>query len=136
MSAYITNDLTALTVAIWAAPEGTPAAAIHTLAQELRRENVKSVNYRYSETEPVEPVEPVDSNVFTIQTLRELGPVAGVGAARCQRYQSCEHPGWTTSVARVYCDLAEARAAAAGGGTGEDFWGISLNDLPANGSPE
>jgi hypothetical protein len=65
------------------------------LGQDLLRENFASVNYRYSEEEPVPeyhwtPVELPDE--LSGPTLLQI-----LNAAHCYDYQSCEHPQWTDS---------------------------------------
>lgn len=77
----------------------TDYAGADLLGRTLWAENARSVAHRYSE----EP-EPSD-----YEYRHTSGPAAGfpireawiVSACDCLEYQSCEHPGWETSVARA-----------------------------------
>jgi len=65
----------------------------------LWAENIKSVNYRYSNHKPSE----VSAYRFT---KHNGGPIAIVVIKQidCLDYQSCEHDGWKNSWARRFCD--------------------------------
>lgn len=78
------------------------------LGQDLLRENFASVNYRYSEEEPVpeyhwtpvELPEELEARHF-LQILQ---------ASYCYGYQTCEHPVWQDSRAFWVCQAIEAWA--------------------------
>lgn len=58
----------------------------------LWTENIKSVNYRYSETTP--PYE------YKYSEAPEIEPVQLIKSIHCYEYQSCEHPSWEDSESR------------------------------------
>ncbi|MGZ4659671.1 MAG: hypothetical protein ACXVYB_00160 [Arthrobacter sp.] len=69
------------------------------LGQDLLNENYASVNYRYSEEEPVP-----EYHWQPVGDIREVEPSALLllqilNAVHCYEYQSCEHPAWTDSKA-------------------------------------
>lgn len=85
------------------------AGVFRALGELLWSENYRSVNYRYREGEPVP--------AYVLHTTEApLSPVAVAKAANCLEYQSCEHPEWEESEAKVALDLilaaAEARMSA------------------------
>lgn len=66
------------------------------VGQILIDENVASVNYLYSLDDESEPY------VWTPLTPR-LTIVGALKALDCYEYQSCEHPAWSSSLARSLC---------------------------------
>ena len=73
-----------------------PQETLQEHANLLKRENIRSVNYRYGERTKITPVKfEVDPEVvattFTAADLSQL--------ARCLDYQSCERPDWETRLA-------------------------------------
>jgi hypothetical protein len=100
MSAFICNHSHVTALAMFAARNRilgwTDANKIGAL---LHAENVKSVNYGYGET--TKP----DFAICAWAAFHEFSRVQILKAARCLRYQSCEHPGWEASDA---CRLLEA----------------------------
>ena len=69
------------------------------IGEMLHAENVKSVNYRYGEaTKP-------HFALCEWSAFQAFSHVQIIKAARCLRYQSCEHPGWEGSDA---CKLLQA----------------------------
>lgn len=67
------------------------------LGQDLLNENFASVNYRYSEEEPVPeyhwtPVAEVQAEHLSGHVLMQI-----LNAAHCYDYQTCEHPAWSDS---------------------------------------
>jgi hypothetical protein len=84
-------------------------AALET-ANDLWRENIASVSYRYpGETTDTLPgpigetykLWPSDICGFP---LRDYAPVQVLKALDCYEYQSCEHPAWPTSAACAFVD--------------------------------
>lgn len=65
----------------------------------LWAENVRSVNHRYAEEdlEPIYPGLPAGWRSARIDPARLLSVIG------CYEYQSCEHPEWESSEARIYC---------------------------------
>ena len=63
----------------------------------LLSENVKSVNWRYRENEPVIPVEytPPANPPSAVQVIK---------LCHCLAYQSCEHEAWEISLAKKILD--------------------------------
>lgn len=96
MSAFICSDLHIATV----------AAGLHTLfgvdalkfANEAKRENIKSVNYRYREKTRFSVVK---------TTGQESWGCTGdlLALMSCLDYQSCEHSGWSGSYAQTVLQL-------------------------------
>lgn len=78
-------------------------AVLAAAGADLWAENHRSVNYRYRE-DSKPPAYPAP----TAEVI--LDPVAVVKAVDCFAYQSCEHPGWQTSDAAVYCQRLRAAA--------------------------
>lgn len=69
----------------------------------LLAENRASVNHRYDEEEWEEP--------YLFEPLPGISdPVIVLKAIACYRYQSCEHPEWERSEARVFIDALEQKA--------------------------
>lgn len=63
----------------------------------LLAENRASVNHRYNEEEI--------EDFYTFHALSGTpDPVVILAAISCYEYQSCEHPGWTTSEAHAFCE--------------------------------
>jgi hypothetical protein len=100
MSAFICNHSHTTALAVYAARNGILSwTDANKIGEMLHAENVKSVNYRYGEaTKP-------DFAMCAWAAFHEFSQVQILKAARCLRYQSCEHPGWEASDA---CKLVEA----------------------------
>jgi hypothetical protein len=99
MSAFICNHSHVTALAVYAARNRllgrTDASQVGAL---LHAENVRSVNYRYGEaTKP-------NFVICEWAAFHAFPPAQIHWAARCLRYQSCEHPGWEESEA---CRLVE-----------------------------
>jgi hypothetical protein len=69
----------------------------------LLAENVRSVNYRYDEDdwEPPYLFHPLPGTPDPLVVLKAIA---------CLKYQSCEHPGWLASEARVFCEALRSVA--------------------------
>lgn len=72
------------------------------IGQELLKQNVASVNYRYSEAEPVGQFVMVEDVPCDIGTL--------LGCIRCYEYQACETPSYENC--GVHLSLAELKETA------------------------
>jgi hypothetical protein len=70
----------------------------------LLRENQLSVNYRYREN-GIENIYFFEESL----TTETIDPVVILKAIACYEYQSCEHPGWTTSEAHAFCEALRRR---------------------------
>jgi hypothetical protein len=100
MSAFICNNSHVTALAVHAARNHILGRTdANQIGEMLHAENVNSVNYRYGET--TKP----DFALCEWAAFHDFSPVQIVQAARCLRYQSCEHPGWEQSDA---CKLLEA----------------------------
>jgi hypothetical protein len=110
--------------------ESGPKAQLDAVGQVLWAENYKSVNYRYDEDTPVPDYS------FT-GTEKPLDPVAVLTAAHSYAYQSCEHPGWESSLARRWVTklivALEADPRVPGpGARSDEGWDVeSLKSIPA-----
>ena len=103
MSAWIVSKRHIdLLVSVILRSEAVPEAGVdaNTIGTELWTECHRSVNYRYSENEPVPDYhhEPYPLDVAGDGYLFLLKQVD------CYRYQSCEHPGWESSAACRWTD--------------------------------
>ena len=94
MSAFICNDRHISILAHYAAHNLSLGATPAEIGAMLHRENVASVNHRYSES--TVPAFVYDS---TVESLK-VEPVQIIKAAHCLDYQSCEHDAWDKSEAR------------------------------------
>jgi hypothetical protein len=72
------------------------------VAQLLIDENIKSVNYRYSEAET--------SLIEYDRGAPILSAIEAIKAAQCLRYQSCEHPEYENSLADKFIEAIIADA--------------------------
>ncbi len=86
----------------------------HTNTDEVGRmlwaENVASVAHRYpDDTDETRPGHPFDVDRYTYRPYGAYvpTPVEALKAIGCYEYQSCEHPGWRTSVACAYVRALE-----------------------------
>lgn len=73
----------------------------------LWRENVASVAYRYADSAHAGLPGPIggdDPDAYTLHQYVTLAPVQVLKAIDCYVYQSCEHPAWSDSEARRFCD--------------------------------
>ena len=99
MSAFICSDKHIATLVIGInllRYRPLPQETLQKHADMLKRENIRSVNYRYNERTKITPVKfEVDpaavAATYTAADLNEL--------ARCLNYQSCERPDWETHLA-------------------------------------
>jgi len=118
MSAYICSDRHIATIAVWAALETAGkttewASIAQELANTLKRENIKSVNYRYREKTRFKKCD-------TSKADLGVSPADVVALCDCLDYQSCEHPDYKPGM------LAVIRSSAfrASGGRVSDLWSI------------
>ena len=72
------------------------------VAQILLDENMKSVNYRYSESET--------TSINYDRGAPILSAIQAIKAAQCLRYQSCEHPEYEDSLASKFIEAIIADA--------------------------
>lgn len=117
MSAYICSDRHIASIALWAAVESAGKlkdllGMTQEIADALKRENIKSVNYRYREKTRFKKCDILKVDV--------LPPEDIVTLCDCLDYQSCEHPDYKPGM------LAVIRASAfrASGGRKSDMWSI------------
>lgn len=98
MSAYIDKDSCIYLGSVWELLKDnwTRESGLE-VANELFRENVKSVNYRYDEKDVPEPIKKL--NKFSDYSLPQIAK-----AVSCLSYQSCEHPDWEKSKAKSFLD--------------------------------
>lgn len=91
MSAYICDDSLIATIALWAT---TDKIAAQEVANGLKRENVKSVNYRYKEKTRVTKcaLGGADTQIDVLGVLDLID---------CLEYQSCEHPDYKRGMLAV-----------------------------------
>ncbi len=78
------------------------------IGANLLAENCKSVQHRYPDCEASELPGPNDGHFML--PYRHSDPrriptaVEGLKLLACYEYQSCEHPGWSMSQAREFCE--------------------------------
>lgn len=73
------------------------------LAEILKAENVRSLNYRYTEQEEAEPIQFRLTNTY-------FTPVQILGAANCYEYQACECPDYFKSYAAKIISIIKEEA--------------------------
>lgn len=73
-----------------------------TSAEILKAENVRSVNYRYSETTVLPPIRYTPTNGYTAVQI--------IKACHCYDYQACETPDYEQTIAKQICDSIESEA--------------------------
>lgn len=94
MSAYVCSDAQFATlVAVVATMPYSPVkpSEAQAVANLLKRENIRSVNYRYNERTRITPCD-IEKATLGGWTLTGL-----VNLARCIDYQSCERPDYEKS---------------------------------------
>jgi hypothetical protein len=84
----------------------------------LLAENRRSVNYRYTEDE-----------IEELYTFKRLGgstvtPVDVLKSIECFEYQACEHPGWSASEARRFCEALRHTMIGRLPGYSDAPWGV------------
>lgn len=117
MSAYICSDRHIASIALWAAMDSAGKLKgwkdmAQEIANELKRENIKSVNYRYKEATRFKKC--------NIDQADVLPPEDVVALCDCLDYQSCEHPDYKPGMLSVI----RASAFRASGGRKSDLWSI------------
>ena len=86
---------------------------INAIGQMLLDENVKSVMYRYKDSQLTDL--PGKTNAEWLIPFKyevELSALSGIQIIkliRCLEYQSCEHPEWKTSEAKIFLDALTIR---------------------------
>lgn len=99
MSAFICNHSHVTALAVYVARNRILGwTDANEIGEMLHTENVRSVNYRYNETTEA------DFAMCTWAASHQFSEVQIIKAARCLRYQSCEHPDWDASDA---CKILE-----------------------------
>jgi len=105
MSAYICSDkqFAVIAKAMFAEPRNQ-----QTFANHLKRENIKSVNYRYKETTRFTKVN------LNAATQEEVNGYFGHDILKllyCVDYQSCEHPDYDDTQYKLVARLLQAQGA-------------------------
>lgn len=106
MSAFLCSDLHILTVAACIKDATDVNLSVHdvfAIADELRRENVRSVNYRYNERSR----HPKGWTVDAVK-ISNLANVDRLALIDCLDYQSCERPDYEKSHAGKMLKSAHA----------------------------
>jgi len=93
------------------------------VAQLLLDENIKSVNYRYSETET--------GFIEYDRGAPILTAIQAIKAAQCLRYQSCEHPTYEGSIAERLIEAIISDAIPRLEGYNEAQWAIDSTEVTA-----
>ena len=93
------------------------------VAQLLLDENIKSVNYRYSETET--------GFIEYDRGAPILTAIQAIKAAQCLRYQSCEHPTYEGSIAELLVEAIISDAIPRLEGYNEAQWAIHGTEVTA-----
>lgn len=124
MSAFIVSDAHVTALAAYACRDMQDygwAMTIQEIGEMFNRENVASVNHRYSDHDP----EPCTFKVHVPTLRRKFTMVEIIKACHCLRYQSCEHDGWETSKACQILKSIVAHATNRLPGYDEAEWVIS-----------
>lgn len=85
-------------------------------AEILKAQNVRSVDYRYSEFNCLSPIRYTPTNGYTAVQI--------IKACHCYDYQACETPDYEETTAKRICDAIESAAINALPGYDEAAWGI------------
>ena len=85
----------------------------------LFAENVASVTYRYDFAVESSPY------LATNASPPVPDPVQVLKAVQCYEYQSCEHPGWLDSAARLFCEHLTGAAIGRLPGYEDAAWDLS-----------
>ena len=93
------------------------------VAQLLLDENIKSVNYRYSEKE--------SGYIEYDRGAPILSAIQAIKAAQCLRYQSCEHPEYEGSIAERLIEAIISDAIPRLEGYNEAQWAIHGTEVTA-----
>lgn len=105
MSAYIVSRETIATLAHYALGGSHKISGrwggMLALANMLAAENAKSVAYRYQEAESGFQFSSEQQLVDHARYDLARNPVAILKAIQCLKYQSCEHPEWNESEAKL-----------------------------------
>jgi hypothetical protein len=102
MSAFICSDRQFAVVARAVFPDSLIRQQL--FANKLKRENIRSVNYRYKETTRFTKVNFDDANDAPAYTDWDI-----VGLLRCIDYQSCERPDYDDTLVALAQSLIAAR---------------------------
>lgn len=101
----------------------------------LLHENEVSVRYRYSDCGPDDLPGTIGENAETYKFRRApmlpMRAVAVIKAVNCLEYQSCEHPGWESSLAWRICQDIKSQSVHDLPGYDEAAWEITLPTRPA-----
>lgn len=98
MSAFICTDRHVATIAkAYAALQ--PGTDTQALADELKRINIESVNYRYAHHGDPDPVTPCSLK----DAVPDLTPPDLVALCNCLDYQSCERPDYDGALLATIC---------------------------------
>ena len=104
MSAFICSDLHIQTIAVYAERMGDHLKA-QAIADILKKENIKSVNYRYNEKTRFTKTK------FTTDNLVYCNSADVFQLVSCLMYQSCEHPEYDGSPAQIIAAMIKEHAA-------------------------
>lgn len=113
--------------------EGTPTACLElsestatAFGKLLWTENHRSVSARYPDATGADArdMRGPESYRFEWASLTRNDAVRVLKAIDCYEYQSCEHDGWETSLAKEFCDALRSRAIRNLPGYEEAEWGI------------
>jgi len=110
-------------------PYGHPSVRLNVseheqeVAQLLLDENIKSVNYRYSEKE--------SGYIEYDRGAPILSAIQAIKAAQCLRYQSCEHPEYEGSIAQLLVEAIISDAIPRLEGYNDAQWAIHSTEVTA-----
>ena len=90
MSAWIASDKHIASVVCAIYPENQRQA----VADEIKKQNIRSVNYRYNEHTKIKPCDLTQAIPLRMKDVCSL--------AKSLEYQSCERPDWEKTKAYLY----------------------------------
>lgn len=97
----------------------------------LKRENIRSLQYRY----PVGLDEEEQDWGGTFRRTLDIKVPVLAKAIKHYMYQACEHPGWDDSAARAFCAELEQEALRRIDGFDQAPWGLSESDVHGDSGP-
>ena len=100
MSAFICSDTHIASLSVWyGTKKDLPIEVTQFIANELKRINIKSVNFRYADN--------VKFKKCNLKESRGIDPDFAFKMASCLDYQSCELPDYVNPILQAISDFAD-----------------------------
>jgi hypothetical protein len=100
MSAFICSDTHIASLAVWyGTKKDLPSTVTQFIANELKRSNIKSVNWRYDDN--------VKFKKCNLSKAKGIDPDFAFKMAACLDYQSCGMPDYSNPLLQAIADFAD-----------------------------